>query len=85
MQHETRSVFAGVQLTNPFKVLYQEKEITKADLAGYYEMVADRMLPLASSTIYAKFAKNFPTSRGSSSHFKISQICNINYEYNKKK
>src|SRR5690606_3635694 len=43
--HEQRDVFAGVKLTNPNKVLYQEQGVTKADLAAHYERVAARMLP----------------------------------------
>jgi bifunctional non-homologous end joining protein LigD len=35
----------GVRLTSPDKVLYPEQGITKADLARYYQAVADRMLP----------------------------------------
>jgi bifunctional non-homologous end joining protein LigD len=34
-----------VKLTNPERVLYPEQGITKRELAGYYDLVADRMLP----------------------------------------
>lgn len=34
-----------VRLTHPDRVLFPEQGITKADLAGYYAQVADRMLP----------------------------------------
>ena len=34
-----------VELSNPGKVLFPGDGITKADLAGYYEWVAERMLP----------------------------------------
>ena len=34
-----------VRLTHPDRVLFPEQGITKADLAGYYAKVADRMLP----------------------------------------
>jgi bifunctional non-homologous end joining protein LigD len=36
---------AGVRLTNPGRVLYPEQGITKLDIAGYYESVADRIMP----------------------------------------
>jgi bifunctional non-homologous end joining protein LigD len=35
----------GVRLSNPDKVLYPEQGITKGDLADYYLLVADRILP----------------------------------------
>ena len=35
----------GVRLSNPDKVLYPEQGITKGQLADYYVIVADRMLP----------------------------------------
>jgi DNA primase len=34
---ETKKIFAGVRLTHPDRVLYPEREITKRELAGYYE------------------------------------------------
>jgi bifunctional non-homologous end joining protein LigD len=36
---------SGVHLTHPDKVLYPEHEVTKRDLAIYYEQVADWILP----------------------------------------
>jgi bifunctional non-homologous end joining protein LigD len=36
---------AGVRLTHPDRVLYPEQGITKRELAEYYAVVADRMLP----------------------------------------
>ena len=36
---------AGITLSNPDRVLYPEQGITKRDLAGYYEAVADWILP----------------------------------------
>jgi bifunctional non-homologous end joining protein LigD len=39
------AVIAGVRLTNPGRVLYREQDITKRDLAEFYESIADRILP----------------------------------------
>jgi bifunctional non-homologous end joining protein LigD len=39
------NVIAGVALTHPEKVLYPEQNLTKQDLAEYYEQVAGWMLP----------------------------------------
>ena len=36
---------AGVSLSNPDKVLYEGQDITKLDLARYYEAIADAILP----------------------------------------
>lgn len=44
--NETRDRIAGVKLSSPDKVLFEEQGVTKADLAAHYERVADRMLPL---------------------------------------
>lgn len=38
-------VVAGVTITNPDRVLFPEGGFTKGDLAGYYESVAELMLP----------------------------------------
>jgi len=38
----------AVRLTHPDRVLFPVQGLTKADLAAYYEAVAQRMLPLAS-------------------------------------
>jgi len=38
-------IVEGVRLSNPDKVLYPEQGITKGQLADYYVIVADRMLP----------------------------------------
>ncbi len=35
----------GIRLSNPQRVLYPDQGITKAELAGYYEKVADWILP----------------------------------------
>jgi bifunctional non-homologous end joining protein LigD len=37
---------AGVRLTHPDKVIYPDRQLTKRDLALYYERVADWILPL---------------------------------------
>ncbi len=42
---------AGVRLTNPDKVLFPQQGITKRDLAGYLDDVADRMLPHCSGRL----------------------------------
>jgi bifunctional non-homologous end joining protein LigD len=39
------NVIAGVALTHPDKVLYPDQNVTKQDLAEYYEQVASWMLP----------------------------------------
>ncbi len=39
------TVVAGVQLSNPDRVMYAGQGITKLQLAEYYERIADRMLP----------------------------------------
>lgn len=36
---------SGIRLTHPDKVLFPERGITKAELAGYLDTVADRMMP----------------------------------------
>ncbi len=35
----------GVRLTSPDRVVFAEQGVSKADLAGYYDAVAERMLP----------------------------------------
>ena len=40
---------AGVELTNPDRILYAESGVTKLDLARYYEFVAERILPFISN------------------------------------
>lgn len=37
--------YAGIRLTSPDKVLYPEQGITKLELASYYRMIAEWMLP----------------------------------------
>ncbi len=50
-EHETRDEFAGVKLSSPDKVLFDEQGVTKADLAAHYERVAPRMLPLLANRL----------------------------------
>ena len=38
-------IFAGVHLSNPGRVLYPEQDITKLEVAEYYNAIADRVLP----------------------------------------
>ncbi|MFY9378063.1 MAG: DNA ligase D, partial [Peptococcia bacterium] len=38
-------IIEGIKITNPDKLMFDEPEITKADIVRYYEMVAERMLP----------------------------------------
>ncbi|HEU4453542.1 MAG TPA: DNA ligase D, partial [Longimicrobium sp.] len=42
---DPETTVAGVRLSNPDKVLYAEKGVTKLDLANYYVEIADWMLP----------------------------------------
>lgn len=45
VKSESSAIVAGVQLSNPQKLLYPKDGITKLDLAHYYEQVAPWMLP----------------------------------------
>ncbi len=36
---------AQVEITNPEKLIFPQKKITKSDMAAYYDKIADRMLP----------------------------------------
>ncbi len=36
---------AQVEISNPEKVIFPQKKITKSDMAEYYDKIADRMLP----------------------------------------
>ena len=38
-------IVAGIRISNPERVLYEEMGLTKAALARYYESVAEWMLP----------------------------------------
>jgi len=42
---------AGIKITHPDKVLFEEPPVTKADVARYYEKVSARMLPYVSRRI----------------------------------
>jgi bifunctional non-homologous end joining protein LigD len=42
-------VFAGITLSSPDKVMYPDSDITKLDLAHYYESVASYILPYAAN------------------------------------
>ena len=42
---------AGIKITNPDKVLFEDPEITKGDVVRYYEKVSERMLPYVSNRI----------------------------------
>ena len=43
---KARTEFHGIRLTNPHRIVYPGQGATKSDLAGYYDAVAARMLPL---------------------------------------
>jgi bifunctional non-homologous end joining protein LigD len=64
-----------VEITNPDKVLFPEPGYTKADLVGYYEQVADRILPwLAGRPLTLERHPNGVSEKGfmqknASSHF----------------
>lgn len=42
---------AGIKITSPDKVLFEDPEIKKADVVRYYEKVSERMLPYVSNRI----------------------------------
>jgi len=44
-------VIAGVKITHPDKVLYDDPHITKEDVVRYYERISERMLPYVSHRI----------------------------------
>lgn len=48
---EETARLAGIRLSHPDKVLYQEQGVTKRDLASYLELVAPRMLPHAADRL----------------------------------
>jgi len=44
-------IIGGIKITNPDKVIFDEPEISKADVVRYYERAAERMLPYVSRRI----------------------------------
>ncbi|GHA28201.1 ATP-dependent DNA ligase [Salinimicrobium marinum] len=36
---------SGIEITHPEKIIFPEKNITKGDMAAYYDKIADKMLP----------------------------------------
>lgn len=44
-------IIEGIKITNPEKVIFDEPEITKADVIRYYSKVSERMLPYVSHRI----------------------------------
>jgi bifunctional non-homologous end joining protein LigD len=44
-------VIEGVKITHPDKILFEDSDITKADVVQYYEQVASRMLPYISNRL----------------------------------
>jgi len=42
---EEGAIIGGVRISNPDKVMFEDGGITKADVARYYEKIAERMLP----------------------------------------
>ncbi len=50
-QNNENIIIAGVKITSPDKVMFEDPEITKADVARYYARVSKRMLPYLSNRI----------------------------------
>jgi bifunctional non-homologous end joining protein LigD len=44
-------IIAGITITSPDKVIFEDPEITKADVVRYYEKVSERMLPYVRNRI----------------------------------
>ncbi|OPX89829.1 MAG: putative DNA ligase-like protein [Pelotomaculum sp. PtaB.Bin104] len=44
-------IIEGIKITNPDKVMFDDPEITKADVVRYYSQVAERMLPYVNHRI----------------------------------
>ena len=42
---------AGIKITNPDKVIFEEPAVTKADVVRYYEKVSERMMPYVAGRI----------------------------------
>lgn len=52
MEADTNSIIVeGIKITNPNKVIFDDPEITKADVVRYYEKISERMLPYVSHRI----------------------------------
>lgn len=41
----------GIKITNPDKIIFEDTEITKADVVRYYQLVSERMLPFVRQRI----------------------------------
>lgn len=48
---DSNLIIAGIKITSPDKVIFEDPEITKADVVRYYETVSNRMLPYVSGRI----------------------------------
>ena len=44
-------IIGGIKITNPDKVIFEDPEITKADVVRYYAKVSDRMMPYVGNRI----------------------------------
>ncbi len=44
-------IVEGIKISNPDKVVFEDPEITKADIIRYYEKVSDRMMPYVTNRI----------------------------------
>ena len=44
-------IIEGIKISNPDKIIYDDLEITKADVINYYDKVSDRMLPYVGNRI----------------------------------
>jgi len=44
-------IIAGIKITSPDKVIFEDPEITKADVIRYYAKVSERMMPYVSNRI----------------------------------
>ena len=45
------TIIAGIKITSPDKVIFEDPEITKIDVVRYYAKVAERMMPYVSNRI----------------------------------
>ncbi|MDD3170056.1 MAG: DNA ligase D, partial [Eubacteriales bacterium] len=50
-EKEEAMIISGIKITNPDKVLFEDPDITKADVVRYYAKVSERMLPYVSNRI----------------------------------